>query len=162
MSGRSRGRAQKEKMPWGKALLLDVLFSAAAVGVTFVYARMWIQHRTERSWPVVMGTVTERTNGRGSGGKGRPYTYLVGHYDLGVRHRFSVGWAPSDIKDAAWVPPDGTPPVGSQVLLHADPNDPSRVALDANPRKRFTAYDVALFALMLFLCIVGAIAVWFI
>ena len=157
MSGRSRGR--KKNMPLWKALLLNVLAVASAVGVTFVFVRSWIQRRTERAWPVVVGTVKTLEHRRGEKG---PATYLVGDYQTERGpHRFSVVWAASDRRDGAWVPPDGTPPVGSQVILHADPSNPARVALDSNPTQHSTAYTVIMFALILLSLIGTAIAVWF-
>lgn len=145
-AGASR-QMRKRKMPWWKALPLSVACAGGAVGVTTVYVRSWIRRRTERAWPAVVGTVRALENGPGF--KGRPSAYLVGDYPAARSpHRFSVVWAACDWRDRAWIPPEGTPPVGSRVFLHADPSNPARVALDSNPTKHSTAHDVLMFALV--------------
>lgn len=152
---------RKRQMAWWKALLADLGFAALAATLVFVYALSWIQRRTEISWPVVTGIVAELKNGPGV--KGRPNTYLLGNYeDVAGRHPFSVAWAASDWRDRAWVPPDGSPPVGSRVLLHADPSKPSSVALDSGPMAHPNINDVIVFAFILLSLIAAAIAVWFV
>ncbi len=145
-------------MAWWKALLADLGLAALATGMVFIYVRAWLQHRTEMTWPLVEGTVKTLETKRGDKA---PWTALVGDYETDHGpHRFVVPWATCDWRDRAWVPPAGTPPVGSKVLLHADPSNPSHVALDSSPRKS-TVNDVVILAIVLFSLIATAIAVWF-
>lgn len=148
-------------MTWWQALLVDVATAAVAVGATIFVIRSWQRHAVEMRWPVVPATVTSLAQGPGF--KGRSFTYLRGDYELNGRHHdFSVVWGPSDFQDRAWVPPAGTPGVGTHMLVHANPDNPSQVALEAGPRVPTTTETFLRLALILFALAGWAIAVWFI
>lgn len=146
-------------MPWWKALMASGGLVALAAIFVSVYAVAWLRRRAERSWPAVDGLVAELKIRPGE--KGRPNTYLLGSYeDEKGRHRFAVFWDACELTDDGWVPPDGTPPVGSKLRLHADPSNPSRVALDSGPMTDVTAGQVILLAAVLLSCIAGAVMFW--
>jgi hypothetical protein len=148
-------------MVWWKAVLLDMVCAAAVFGIIVFEVRSWQRRRTEMSWPVVSARVTALEQGPGY--KNRSATYLRGEYQTGTDvHHFSVRWGLSDIETHTWVPPAGTPPIGATLLIHADPTDPSRVALEKAPAVRPTlgsALTSAVIALVLVGC---GIVVWFI
>jgi hypothetical protein len=99
---------------------------------------------------------------QGPGFKNRSATYLHGEYKTGGDlYQFSVEWALSDIEDHVWVPPSGTPPVGSTILLQADPSTPSRVALEKAPAVPSIAWEVFQLLLIVGSFVGGAIVVWF-
>jgi hypothetical protein len=149
-------------MAWWKALVVNVLALSGAAGFTVVALRGWLDRRQQLGWPLVLATVTAYKQGPGV--KGRSATYLIGHYpssDHGTSE-FTVEWDISDLESGAWVPPPGTPPLGSTIRLHVDPRNPSAVALPEGPRVRTasgTFRDIALVDVTLLAC---AIAVWFI
>lgn len=148
-------------MIWWQALFMDLATAGIAVAVTIFVVRPWRRHVVEMRWPVVQATVTSLVQGPGF--KGRLFTYLRGEYELtGARHDFSVVWGPSDFRDHAWVAPAGTPPVGTNMLVHANPDNRSEVGLNAGPRVPTAAGTF--FRLSLILLVLGgwAVAVWFI
>lgn len=148
-------------MTWRRALLLDLATAGVAVAVTVFVARPWRRHVTEMRWPAVPATVTGLVQGPGF--KGRSFTYLRGEYELdGGRQGFSVVWGPSDFRDKAWVAPSGTPSVGSHLLVHANPDRRSEVALEAGPRVPTAAGTFFRLALLLLVLAGWAVAVWFI
>lgn len=135
--------------------------TALATWMTVLEVRSWMKRHTEMSWPRVTATVTSLEQRPGF--RGRSFTYLRGEYRIaGVQHHFSVVWAASEAGDRGWVPPEGTPPVGSKLVVHADARNPSSVALEEAPLRSASGGKSLRFALVLLALIGWAIAVWFI
>jgi len=152
-------------MTWWKAASLDLSIALVTSGLVAIIMRQWLAQREQVAWPTTVATVTAHKQGPGF--KGRSGTYLVGHYESGGETlEFSVAWGPSDLTPPgagprSWVPPKGTPPLGSTILVHVDPRRPAVVALEDGPTVVSTTRTLATVAVVLLLATGFGIAVWF-
>jgi len=152
-------------MTWWKAASLDLVIVLVASGLVAIVMRKWLAQREQVAWPTAVAIVT--AHNQGPGFKGRSGTYLVGHYESsGGTREFSVAWGPSDLTSPgagprSWVPPEGTPSLGSTILVRVDPRRPSIVALENGPTVVSTTRTLATVAVVLLLAIGLGIAVWF-
>jgi hypothetical protein len=149
-------------MQWWKAVLVDLATIIVAVGLLGTTFRDWRQRREQLRWPASLATVTGYKQGPGF--KGRSCTYLLGHFDNNGRSQeFSVAWAASDLsprttKPRSWIPPEGTPALGSSIGIHFDPARPSVVAIENAP---VVARDFWVNAVIVAVAMCIGVAVWF-